>query len=121
MFVLLDQIQPTDITEEGAAIIDISFRALSLKDVKNSKKPPYSLSIIFSNLSHLPSTDFRNTTLHIYAPITQRDDQNLIGLTDHREVELDVSRRRVPVVDAAAVDVLVLKERQRADEGTIRE
>ena len=59
--------------------------------------------------------------MHICAPITQTDNQNFIGLTDHREVELDVSRRRVPVVDAAAVDVLVLKERQRADEGTIRE
>ena len=44
---------------------------------------------------------------------------SLYSLTDHREVELDVSRRRVPVVDAAAVDVLVLKEGQRTDEGAV--
>ena len=42
----------------------------------------------------------------------ERYRSSMHSLTDHGEVELDVSRRRVPVVDAAAVHVLVLKERE---------
>ena len=52
------------------------------------------------------------TQSHCNSASINQEDKFLVismALTDHREVQLDVSRRRVPVVDAAAVHVLILK------------